>query len=105
MRLSALFVLFVFSASAATAAEPVTATLDAAGPSAAETAAPAAPAVTIERNDGVPFGLTVYNPDGSAIATLRPDGTVDVRSGTPEEAARAFFRVLTDVLVNRCSKP
>lgn len=50
-----------------------------------------------------PISMTVYSPDGGVLATLYPDGTVKVQKGTPEQAARVFYAVITKQL-RTCGK-
>lgn len=50
-----------------------------------------------------PVSMTVYSPDGGVLATLYPDGTVKVQKGTPAEAARVFYAVITKQL-RTCNK-
>lgn len=55
--------------------------------------------------DANPASVSVYDPeDGSLRATLYPDGTVNVHKGTPEEAARLFYSIVTRRL-RTCGKP
>lgn len=66
---------------------------------------PSVPTLTIERNGEDLVSLTVNDDTGQPIASLFADGHVEVKSGTNDEAARAFFARLTDVLLTQCKKP
>lgn len=63
------------------------------------------PSLTIERDGERLVSLTVYDPTGKAFAVLYPDGAVEVKLGTPQEAAKAFFGTLTQILLTQCAKP
>lgn len=63
-------------------------------------------ALTLDYAKGVspdPISMTVYDSDGGVLATLYPDGTVKVQKGTPAEAARVFYAIITKQL-RTCNK-
>lgn len=58
-------------------------------------------ALSIERNGEEVTSITVYDTDGQPSLVVHPDGNVDVLRGTPDEAARLFWHVVSRTL-NKC---
>lgn len=109
MRPYFLFVLTALSVSACAAEparNPAVAATPAVEPTLFDDSKPASiPSLTIERNGEQIVSLTVYDPTGKPFAVLYPSGGVDVKQGTPQEAAKAFFGTLTKILLTQCTKP